>query len=103
VDASDVIDSYVHDVARRLPSRRRDDVAFEMRALLGEDLRTRGAAEGREPDADLALRLVRSLGRPSERRPATTRRSSWSTRATPGASARTAPPPGRGGGFACWC
>lgn len=66
MDANDVIDSYVHDVARRLPSRRRDDVAFELRALLGEDLRTRAAAEGREPDADLALRLVRSLGRPSE-------------------------------------
>lgn len=66
MDANDVIDSYVHDVARRLPSRRRDDVAFELRALLGEDLQARAAAEGREPDADLALRLVRSLGRPSE-------------------------------------
>jgi hypothetical protein len=66
MDANDVIDSYVHDVARRLPSRHRDDVAFELRVLLGEDLRTRASAEGREPDADLALRLVRSLGRPSE-------------------------------------
>jgi hypothetical protein len=66
MDANDVIDSYVHDVARRLPPRRRDDVAFELRALLGEDLRARAAAEGREPDADLALGLVRSLGRPSE-------------------------------------
>lgn len=66
MDANDVIDSYVHDVARRLPPRHRDDVAFELRVLLGEDLRTRASAEGREPDADLALRLVRSLGRPSE-------------------------------------
>ena len=66
MDANDVIDSYVHDVARRLPPSRRDDVAFELRALLGEDLHARAEAEGREPDAGLALRLVRSFGRPSE-------------------------------------
>lgn len=66
MDANGVIDSYVHDVARRLPPRRRDDVAFELRALLGEDLRARAAAEGREPDVGLALALVRSLGRPSD-------------------------------------
>lgn len=66
MNADDVIDSYVRDVARRLPPRQRDDVAFELRALLDEDLRARAAAEGHAPDADLALALVRSLGRPSE-------------------------------------
>jgi hypothetical protein len=64
MDADDVIDSYVHDVARRLPPSRRDDVAFELRALLVEDLHHR--AEGREPDAGTALGLVRSIGRPAE-------------------------------------
>src|SRR5690242_20440475 len=68
MNADDVIDSYVRDVARRLPPRQRDDVAFELRALLDEDLRARVAAEGRAPDADLALALVRSLGRPELRR-----------------------------------
>jgi hypothetical protein len=66
MDANDVIESYVRDVARQLPPRKRNDVAFELRALLADDLRDRAAAEGRAPDAGMAVAMVRGFGRPSQ-------------------------------------
>jgi hypothetical protein len=66
MDANDVIDSYVHDVARRLPLGKRGDVAFELRALLTDDLRARADAEGRPPDFDMAVSLLRAFGRPAD-------------------------------------
>jgi hypothetical protein len=65
MDASQVIESYVHDVARRLPAATRDDVAFELRALLTDELATRAEVENRSADAALALALVRDFGRPA--------------------------------------
>lgn len=64
MDAHDVIDSYVHDVARWLPLRARNDVALELRTLLTDELRERSRA--RAPDRDTAVALVRAFGRPSE-------------------------------------
>ena len=66
MDATEMIDSYVHDVARRLPLSKRDDVAFELRALLNDDLRARAEAEGGAPNAGLAFELLREFGRPSD-------------------------------------
>lgn len=65
MDATEVIDSYVHDVARRLPPGKRDDVAFELRALLADDLQDRAGAEGRSPDYEMAVAMVREFGRPA--------------------------------------
>jgi hypothetical protein len=66
MDADGVIESYVHDVARRLPRDRRNDVAFELRALLADDVRSRADAEDRAADEALALDVVRGFGRPAE-------------------------------------
>jgi hypothetical protein len=66
MDANEVIDSYVHDVARQLPPGKRNDVAFELRALLTDDLQTRARNADRAPDFDLAMQLVRDFGRPGE-------------------------------------
>src|SRR4051794_12802993 len=66
MDASDVIDSYVHDVARRLPHPKRDDVAFELHALLTDDLDARAREQGRPADADLAVEMLHGFGRPAE-------------------------------------
>jgi hypothetical protein len=62
----DVIESYVRDVARRLPARNRDDVAFELRALLADELAARAEAAGRPADGALAVELLRGFGRPDE-------------------------------------
>jgi len=65
MDAQGVIESYVNDVARRLPRAKRNDVAFELRALLTDELRARAESEGRDPDLELAMDMVRAFGRPN--------------------------------------
>src|SRR5262249_28732983 len=44
---------------------KRDDVAFELRALLADDLQARAEAEGRSPDHQMAVAMVREFGRPA--------------------------------------
>lgn len=66
MNANDVIEAYVADVALRLPRRQRNDVAFELRALLHEALQARAAEAGREADVEMALAHVRSFGRPAD-------------------------------------
>ena len=61
-----LIEAYVLDITRRLPRRIRNDVAFELRALLSEGLRDRAADAGRLPDEAMALDLVREFGRPDD-------------------------------------
>jgi hypothetical protein len=46
MNANDLIDSYVADVARLLSRKQRDDVAFELRALLAEELDAKAEAAG---------------------------------------------------------
>jgi hypothetical protein len=61
--ASDVIESYVADVAAQLPSRQRADVAAELRSLLNDELN----AKPNDPSPpDAALALVRAFGRPAD-------------------------------------
>jgi hypothetical protein len=64
--ANDVIESYVRDVARQLPRARRDDVAFELRALLHEELTAKAEGAGRAPDSAMAMALLAGFGRPAE-------------------------------------
>lgn len=66
MNANDVIESYVTDVALHLPRRQRNDVAFELRALLNEELQDKADASGRVADADMALALVNAFGRPED-------------------------------------
>ena len=61
-----LIDAYVEGVARRLPTRLRNDVGFELRALLLEDLRERAADAGRPADEPMALDLLRAFGKPED-------------------------------------
>jgi len=61
-----LIEAYVLEITRRLPKRMRNDVAFELRALLTEGLRDRAADAGRLPDEAIALDLVREFGRPDD-------------------------------------
>jgi len=66
VNAEQLIEAYVADVAAQLPRRQRNDVAFELRALLTEELGARAADGGRPADAETALALLRAFGRPAE-------------------------------------
>ena len=64
--ANDVIESYVRDVAGYLPRKKRNDVAFELRALLEDELAAKAAAQGRAPDREMAMELLSGFGRPAE-------------------------------------
>ena len=66
MNANDVINAYVAEVAVQLPRRQRNDVACELRALLQEELLAKAEAAGRPADASLATDLVRAFGRPGE-------------------------------------
>ena len=66
MNAHDVIESYVRDVASCLPRSKRNDVAFELRALLAEELAAKAQESGREPDKAMAMELLKGFGRPSE-------------------------------------
>ena len=66
MNANDVIESYVADVAVQLPRRQRNDVAFELRALIDEGLQDRAEAAGRAADGTMAIEFLRAFGRPAE-------------------------------------
>jgi hypothetical protein len=50
----------------QLPRRQRNDVAFELRALLNEELQAKAEAAGRGADAAMATELLQAFGRPAE-------------------------------------
>lgn len=61
-----VIDSYVADVVRRLPSRDRAEISLELRGLLGEMLDARASEAGRPADDAMVLQLLREFGAPTD-------------------------------------
>ncbi|OYT87712.1 MAG: hypothetical protein CFE46_11260 [Burkholderiales bacterium PBB6] len=66
-DVQTLINAYVADVARQLPRRQRNDVAFELQALLQEELQAKADESGLEaPDSQMALQLLRAFGRPED-------------------------------------
>ncbi len=66
MNANDLIESYVTDVAVQLPRKQRNDVAFELRALLKEELQAKAEAAGRGADAAMATEFLHAFGRPVE-------------------------------------
>jgi hypothetical protein len=66
MDAHVVIDSYINNVAARLPRKLRNDVGMELRTLLTEELAATAAAAGCAPDEKLATEVVRRFGRPED-------------------------------------
>lgn len=66
MNANEVIEGYVAEVALQLPRAQRNDVAFELRALIREGLQDRAESAGQPVDAAMAVEFLRTLGRPSE-------------------------------------
>ena len=61
-----LIESYVGDVVRHLPRSQRNDVGFELRSLLREELDGRAADAGRDADSAMTLELLSAFGRPAD-------------------------------------
>lgn len=66
MNANEVIETYINDVAVRLPRLQRNDVAFELRGLLGEELQGWTQAAGCVADADMAIKMLRAFGHPAD-------------------------------------
>jgi hypothetical protein len=66
MNPNDVIDSYVADVIRRVPTKERNDIGVELHTLLGEMLDDRAQSAGRAPDDAMVLAMLREFGTPSE-------------------------------------
>lgn len=66
MNADAIIQAYVDDVARFLPRRIRNDVGFELKSLLIDQLNARAADAGVKPDAGAALEVLQGFGRPEE-------------------------------------
>lgn len=66
MNARELIESYIDDVALRLPRTLRNDVGIELRTLLSEQLEAAATAAGREPDAEMATTVLRAFGRPED-------------------------------------
>ena len=64
MNANDVIESYVTDVALQLPRKQRNDVAFELRALINEGLQDKAEETGRAIDAAMATEFLNAFGHP---------------------------------------
>jgi hypothetical protein len=64
--ADDLIEAYVADVALRLPRAQRNDVAYELRALLHEELQAKAEAAGQPLDEAMTLAFLRGFGRPAD-------------------------------------
>jgi hypothetical protein len=63
---NDVIESYITEVALQLPRKQRNDVAFELRALLKEELQAKADEIGCEPDLAMTLNLLKGFGNPND-------------------------------------
>ena len=63
---NEVIESYVHDVMRRVPADQRNDVGLELRGLLEEMLEGRAEAEGVPAHDAMVLEMLRDFGAPAD-------------------------------------
>ena len=66
VGPREVIESYIADVAERLPPKGRADIACELHALLTDSLRGRSKSARRPADETMARQLVSEFGRPDD-------------------------------------
>jgi hypothetical protein len=63
---NEVIESYVHDVMRRVPAPERNDVGLELRGLLEDMLAGRAEAEGVPVHDAMVLEMLSDFGAPAD-------------------------------------
>ena len=61
-----LIETYLHDVARNLMPKHRADVVYELRALLHEGLQDKAREAGKLPDEATTVAYLREFGRPAD-------------------------------------
>lgn len=66
MNVNELIEAYVADVAVLLPRRQRNDVAFELRALLDEEWKAKTDVNGGAADVSMATEMLRAFGHPDD-------------------------------------
>jgi hypothetical protein len=66
MDTHAIIDDYINNVAAKLPRKQRNDIGFELRSLLTEQVRSAALTAGRSPDGEMTVEVLRHFGRPDE-------------------------------------
>lgn len=63
---TELIDRYVAEVGRNLPEKTRPDIESEIRSLLEDTLEDRSQQEGRAPDEEMVVKLLKAFGSPQK-------------------------------------
>ncbi|GGJ29855.1 hypothetical protein [Deinococcus roseus] len=66
MNPQEIIEAYVRDVIRHLPSKDRNEMGFELRGLLAEMLQEEAQQQGTDPTAPMTLNMLRRFGHPEE-------------------------------------
>jgi hypothetical protein len=66
MNGREIIESYVRSVVRCLPRRKRNDVAFELRALLNDEFDARTQASNDTSERAIVMDLLKGFGRPAD-------------------------------------
>ena len=61
-----LIDRYVHEIGRRLPPKSRSDIEKELRSALEDMLEDRSKKEGRAPDDEMTIQVLKENGKPEK-------------------------------------
>jgi hypothetical protein len=64
--ANEMIDRYVHEVGRHLPSKNREDIQMELRSLLQDMLEEQTAETDSEPSTKSVAEILREFGKPED-------------------------------------
>lgn len=61
-----LIDRYINEVGKNLSGKQREDIQAEIRSLIEDALDDRSQAEGRQPDDEMTLSVLKELGSPEK-------------------------------------
>lgn len=62
----ELIDRYVAEVGRHLPENLRPDIEEEIRSLLEDNLEDRSSEQGRQPDEEMVVDVLKAYGKPEK-------------------------------------
>ena len=63
----EILDRYLHEIGKRLPSKQRDDIIKELNTLLLDSIdEARESSDGSKTDEEIAAEIIKNFGNPKE-------------------------------------
>lgn len=66
MEANELIDRYIHEVGRRLPRSKREDITLELKSLLLDTIEEQTADTDQQPTTKMVAEYLRQFGSPEE-------------------------------------